>query len=64
MELQSDGATGKILSVDKRRSDFVENVHGGSILDLYFGTGNTIKLIDTSVTGTALLLFTITGFWL
>lgn len=64
MGLQLDGTTGKILSVDKRRSDFVENIHDGSLLDHYFGTGNTIKLVYTSVMGTALLLFTITGFWL
>lgn len=62
--LQLDGVTGKILLVEKRRSDFVENIHDGSIIDKYFGTGNTIKLIYTSVMGIALLLFTITGFWL
>jgi hypothetical protein len=62
--LQLDGVTGKILLVEKRRSDFVENIHDGSIIDKYFGTGNIIKLIYTTVMGIALLLFTITGFWL
>lgn len=63
--MQLDGATGQLLHIDKRRSDFVENIHDGSILDRYFKTsGGPIKLIYTSIMGLALLLFTITGFWL
>lgn len=63
--IQLDGATGKLLHIERRRSDFIEKVHDGSILDLYFGTSNgQIKLIYTSVMGIALLIFTITGFWL
>ncbi len=64
-EIQLDGATGNLLQISKRHSDFIENIHDGSILDRFFGTTkNQIKLIYTSITGTALLLFTITGFWL
>lgn len=63
-EVQLDGATGKVLSVGQRRSDFLEKVHDGSILDRHFGTGDVIKLIYTSVMGISLLMFTITGFWL
>jgi len=63
--LQLDGATGKLLHIDKRRSDFIEHIHDGSILDIYFNTtGGQIKLIYTTIMGLALLLFTITGFWL
>lgn len=63
--LQLDGATGKLLHIDKRRSDFIEKVHDGSILDLYFKTsGGQIKLIYTTIMGLALLVFTVTGFWL
>ncbi|HOI49666.1 MAG TPA: PepSY-associated TM helix domain-containing protein [Prolixibacteraceae bacterium] len=63
--LQLDGATGQLLHLEHRRSDLIENIHDGSILDRYFNTGNgQIKLIYTSVTGIALLLFTGTGFWL
>jgi len=63
--IQLDGATGKVLNIGKRRSDFIENIHDGSVLDDYFQTDNNpIKLIYTSVLGTALLLFTVTGFWL
>ncbi|ASV30462.1 PepSY domain-containing protein [Maribacter cobaltidurans] len=63
--IQLDGATGALLKIERRRSDFIEQVHDGSILDHYAGTsGGPIKLFYTSVMGLALLLFTITGFWL
>ena len=63
--VQLDGATGDILAITKRRSDFFENIHDGSILDIIFGTnGEIIKLIYTSIMGISLLIFTITGFWL
>jgi hypothetical protein len=63
--LQLDGATGQLLEFGKRQSDFIENIHDGSVLDTYFNTsGSPIKVIYTTVMGIALLLFTITGFWL
>ena len=63
--IQLDGATGALLSLEKRRSDFIENVHDGSILDKYLKTNNAyIKLIYTSVMGLSLLVFSLTGFWL
>lgn len=63
--VQLDGATGQLLHLERRRSDFIEKVHDGSILDFYFGTTDgQIKLVYTSVVGLALLIFTITGFWL
>lgn len=64
-EIQLDGATGNLMNIGKRHSDFFENIHDGSILDRYFGTSNVqIKLIYTTIMGLALLLFTVTGFWL
>lgn len=63
--IQLDGASGELLHIERRRSDLIENIHDGSILDFYFGTkGGYIKLIYTSLTGLALLIFTVTGFWL
>jgi len=62
--IQLDGVTGKVLHIGKRRSDVIENIHDGSILDSYLGTQGYIKLIYTLIMGIALLLFTITGFWL
>lgn len=62
--IQLDGATGEVLHVGKRYSDLIENIHDGSILDNYLGTSGVLKLVYTSIMGTALLIFTITGFWL
>ena len=63
--IQLDGATGKLLHIERRRADFIEKIHDGSILDSYFKTSNgQIKLVYTTVMGIALLIFTITGFWL
>lgn len=63
-EVQLDGATGNVLSIGQRRSDFFENVHDGSIIDRYLGTSGVIKLIYSTIMGLSLLMFTITGFWL
>jgi uncharacterized iron-regulated membrane protein len=63
--VQLDGATGQLLHIEKRRADFIEKIHDGSILDFYLGTSDgQIKLVYTSITAIALLIFTITGFWL
>lgn len=63
-EVQLDGATGNVLSIGQRRSDFFENVHDGSIIDRYLGTSGVVKLIYSTIMGLSLLMFTITGFWL
>ncbi|SNR52780.1 PepSY domain-containing protein [Lutibacter flavus] len=64
-EVQLDGATGELLNLGKRHSDFIENLHDGSFLDTFFNNSTKpIKVIYTSIMGLALLLFTITGFWL
>lgn len=63
--VQLDGATGKLLHIEQRRADFIEKIHDGSILDYYLNTKNSpIKLVYTTIMGFALLVFTITGFWL
>jgi len=64
-EIQLDATSGKALSVNRRTSDIIEQIHDGSILDFAFSTGNgQIKLGYTTVTGLSLLLLTITGFFL
>ncbi len=63
--VQIDCTTGDVLHIERRRSDLIENIHDGSIIDRYFGiSGEYFKLIYTSVLGVALLIFTTTGFWL
>jgi len=64
-EVQLDGTNGNILLIDRRRSDIIENIHDGTILDVFFNTEkDQFKLAYTSIMGLALLMLTITGFWL
>lgn len=63
--IQLDGATGSVLNIGRRRSDWIENIHDGSIIDDVLGTSSGVfKLIYSSVMGLSLLGFTVTGFWL
>jgi uncharacterized iron-regulated membrane protein len=63
--VQLDCATGELLHIERRRSDFIEKVHDGSILDYWIDADEGyIKLFYTTMMGGALLLFTISGFWL
>ncbi len=63
-EVQLDGVSGKVLSYGERKSDFIERVHDASILDEIAGTNGVIKVAYTTIMGTGLFLFTVTGFWL
>ena len=63
--LQVDGATGRILLVEQRRSDLIEHIHDGTLADRIFPDHEGwFKLIYTTIMGLALLLFVITGFWI
>lgn len=64
-EVQLDATNGTPLSVALRRSDFLEALHDGSILDRNLKLdGGYFKLVYTSVMALALILFSLTGFWL
>jgi len=63
--IQIDGTTGKVLQIQRRWSDLLENIHDGSLLDNIYGTQNGFfKLIVTSMAGIGILTFVITGFWI
>lgn len=63
--VQVDAATGRLLHIEQRRADFIEKIHDGSLVDHYLRIpSGGFKLIYTTIMGLALLLFTITGFWL
>jgi uncharacterized iron-regulated membrane protein len=65
LEVQLDGATGEVLSVGRRHSDWIEQVHDGSIIDDWLGIPHGIfKVFYNSLMGVALIVFTLTGFWL
>ncbi len=64
-EVQLDGATGELLHMGVRYSDFIENIHDGTIIDRLLGIRSGLfKLVYTNLMGIALLTFTLTGFWL
>jgi uncharacterized iron-regulated membrane protein len=65
LEVQLDGATGEVLSVGRRHNDWIEQVHDGSIIDDWLGIPHGIfKVFYNSLMGVALIIFTVTGFWL
>jgi hypothetical protein len=64
-EIQLDGTTGKVMNINRRSSDIIENIHDGTILDVLFNTKNDqFKLSYTTIMGLALLMLTMSGFWL
>jgi uncharacterized iron-regulated membrane protein len=65
MEIQVDGYSGKILSVEKRNSDLIERIHDGSILDFIFRSDSESgKLFYSTITSLVLILLGISGFFL
>ncbi|MDN3203438.1 PepSY-associated TM helix domain-containing protein [Algoriphagus sediminis] len=63
-EVQLDGFSGEVLSVETRHSDWIEKVHDGSIVDYYFWQSETAKLTYSSATAFGLILMSISGFYL
>jgi hypothetical protein len=64
-ELQLDCKTAEILSVSTRKSDFIEKIHDGSIVDYFVKTsGDQFKLFYTTATSLSLILLSFSGFWL
>lgn len=61
--VQIDLATAKPLSLEKRRADFIEHLHDGSILDRITGIEGP-KLIYSTLVGSTLLFLSFSGFWL
>ena len=65
LEVQLDAATGETLSVGRRHSDWIERLHDGSMVDDWLGIPNGLfKVFYNTLMGTALVIFTVTGFWL
>ncbi len=63
--VQLDLTTGELLHIERRRSDLIENIHDGSIIGYFLpAAGEPFKVAYTSILGGALILFTVTGFWL
>ncbi|EAZ79189.1 PepSY domain-containing protein [Algoriphagus machipongonensis] len=63
-EVQVDGYTSEVLSVDTRHSDWIEKVHDGSIIDYYWTGEEGAKLTYSTLTSLGLILMSISGFYL
>lgn len=65
LELQIDGKSGKVLSQNRRTSDFIERLHDGSIIDYLFSDKNQIfKLLYTTWVSVSLIILSVSGFFL
>lgn len=63
--IQLDPVTGDPLVIGKRYSDLIESMHDGSLVDdLLKNTNGYFKLFYTNILSIALLVFTLTGFWI
>ncbi|MGZ5190911.1 MAG: hypothetical protein ACXWCZ_07800, partial [Flavisolibacter sp.] len=62
--LQLDCTTGELLSIEQRKSDFIENLHDGSIVDRLLGTGEGFKVGYTLIMGISLFMLILSGLWL
>lgn len=63
-EVQIDGFSGEILSIETRHSDWIEKVHDGSIVDFYFQSDEGAKLAYSTLTSLGLIFLGISGFYL
>ena len=63
-EVQLDGFSGEVLSVETRHSDWIEKVHDGSIVDFYFGGDEATKLVYSTLTAMGLIFMSLSGFYL
>lgn len=64
-ELQIDCTSAKVISISTRKSDIIEKIHDGSILDFFIKTKNDeIKLFYTTIVSLGLILLSFSGFWL
>lgn len=57
-EVQVDGYSGEVLSIAQRHSDWIEQLHDGSIVS------DAFKLVSMHTLGIGLLVLTASGFWL
>lgn len=63
-EVQLDGLSGKVLSIETRHSDWIEKVHDGSIVDFYLGGDEATKLTYSTLTALGLILMSLSGFYM
>lgn len=63
-EVQLDGYSGAVVSIETRHADWIEKVHDGSIVDFYFTEGEGAKLTYSTLISLGLIGMGISGFYL
>ena len=64
-DIQIDGATGKTIRIEHKNGEFIQDIHDGSIIEeLLKSKLGLSKKIYTTIMGLALLLLTVSGFWM
>lgn len=63
-EVQVDGYSGEVLSVETRHSDWIEKLHDGSIVDYYTPGDEGAKLFYSTATSLGLIFLALSGFYL
>lgn len=63
-EVQLDGFSGNVLSIETRHSDWIEKVHDGSIIDFYTSGDEGAKLTYSTLTALGLIFLGISGFYM
>jgi len=63
--IQIDGATGETIRIEHKNAEFIQDLHDGALIDELFDSKMGIsKKIYTTIMGLALLLLTLSGFWM
>jgi hypothetical protein len=63
--VQVDGATGSTILIEQKNGSLIQDIHDGAIVDGWLGNNSGLsKKIYTSIIGLALLILTISGFYL
>ena len=61
-EIQVDCTNGNVLAVNKRNSDWIEDIHDDSIIDRFFEIkGNPVKVIYSTLLALGSMFMTFTG---
>lgn len=63
--IQVDGATGETIRIEHKNAEFIQDLHDGALIDELFNSKMGLsKKIYTALMGLALLMLTLSGFWM
>jgi uncharacterized iron-regulated membrane protein len=63
--IQIDGATGATICIEHKNAEFIQDIHDGALIDELINSKMGVsKKIYTTLMGLALLMLTLSGFWM